>query len=208
VDREKTRETPKLVAVVSHTLPATLPMEQSCADLYVRLYPSLFGMAKRKLGRDAARDVIHDVFLGLWDRWAKLMPEDRNEGVITTAVKNKVIDVVRRDRKSVELTDDLAESGAVPVIPPADAQLDLADLKEEILAQLSPRCREVYLMVHDDGFTYKETAAALDIGYETVKTYIRRSNILIREALTDGGYRIAAGAAAKALPPSTEASDD
>jgi RNA polymerase sigma-70 factor (ECF subfamily) len=206
--REKAEQQQALVAVVGQSLPATLPVEQSCADLYVRLYPRLFRVAKRSLGSDGARDVIHDVFLSLWRRWDKLTPDERNDAVVTTAVKNKVVDVVRRDRRSIALTPQMEETGEVPAVAPLDAEVELADVKETILAQLSPRCREVYLLVNIDGFTYKQVAAALDIGYESVRTYLKRANILIREALTDGGYNIAAGTALKALPGTSEASDE
>jgi RNA polymerase sigma-70 factor (ECF subfamily) len=202
-----------LVAVVDAALPATSPMEQMCAEQYQRMYERLCAVAARILGEDAARDVVHDVLLRFWKRWDELTPEERSDSVVMTSVKNQVIDVMRRDRRSVELTSAmvaaLEHTGEIPVINPIEsADSDLAETAKQIVAQLPPRSRESYLLVNVYGFTYKEAAAAQDITAEGVKDNLKRANILIREALTDGGYRVGPGAQTKALPRSTEASNE
>lgn len=202
-----------LVAVVDSTLPANLPAERNFADLYVRWYPQFFRTARRALEKDAARDAVHDVLVGLWERWKELTPESRHPAAITTAVRNRAIDIALRDAKSVELTEELEESGAVPLVPAVDSEdpPELAQVRDAILEQLTPRSREAYLLVNEDGFTYKQAAAAMGIGFESVKTHLKIANILIREALVGSGYQIAAGEATKALLPaadSSEASDD
>jgi RNA polymerase sigma factor (sigma-70 family) len=208
--RGTTKPAPALVAVVSHTLPALTPVEQTCADQYQRLYRRLIAIAARSLGKDAARDVVHDVYLRLWERWKDLTPEERDDGVVITAVRNKVIDVMRHDSHAVEITEEMEETGEVPSIAPIepDEEVDFAEVVDSIVAQLSPRCRDTYLMVREQGFTYVQAAAALNIGYESVKTHMKRATFLIREALTDGGYSVAAGEVLKALPSRSEASDD
>jgi RNA polymerase sigma-70 factor (ECF subfamily) len=141
-----------------------------------------------------------------------MTPEDRTDGTIVFAVNNRATDLaeLHDNSRTVELSEELEESGAVPELPPpdGDAPRDLGDVRDAIVAQLSPRCREVYLMVNEDGFTYKQVAAALGIGPESVKTYLKRANICIREALVDGGYRVTAGESPKALKPFSEASND
>lgn len=212
-DRAQAGQAPALVGVVDHSLPATLPMEKSCADLYLRLYPTLVSIARRRVDPDSATDIVNEVFLSFWQRWDTLKPEQRSEGAITNAVKNETLEVARRLGRQVELTDEMADSGVVPPTPPPDTERppDLGEVGDAILDHLSSRCRDVYLMVNVDGLSYKQTAAALDIGYESVKTYLKRANTYVREALVDGGYQVAAGQALKALPPSSqhsEASDD
>ena len=196
------------MAVVDGELPATLPEEKQFADLYVRWYPQFFGAARRQVGADAAHDAIHDVMLKLWQRRKELRPEDRQAAPITTAVRNRAIDMARRDDKSVELTEELAESGAIPLVPPVDQEPppDLTVVRDGIVAQFTPRCREAYLLVKENGFTYKQAAAAMGIGVESVKTHLSIAHALMERALVKGGYLPASRERMKALKASSEAS--
>src|SRR5260370_984672 len=95
--RQATDDATALVAVASQALPAALPMEQMCAEQYQRIVPIAYAVAERTLGYDAARDVVQDVFFHFWRRWNELTPEHRSDAAIMSAVKNKVVDVMRRD---------------------------------------------------------------------------------------------------------------
>lgn len=216
-DRDKAEPSVKLVAVVDPSLEASTPTEQMCADLYRRLYHRLCAVAGFSLGRDAARDIVHDVVLEFWHKWDQLTPEQRSDEVVVTAVRRRTIDAMRRDGRLVELTKQMANSGEVPTIGPFEpgAEVNLADIVDRIIAQLPPHCLEAYQLVHDREFTYKEAADALGLQLEGVKSRLRRANLLIREALLDGGYQVSAGeqqkalpSAPKSLPSSSEASHD
>src|SRR4051812_33156602 len=89
-----------LVAVVNQALPAGTAEEQQWADQFQRLYPVLYGLTRVPLGHDAARDVIQDVFLSFWSVRDQLAPEDRSDAAMTVAVKNRMIDVIRRDGRT------------------------------------------------------------------------------------------------------------
>jgi RNA polymerase sigma-70 factor (ECF subfamily) len=93
-----------------------------------------------------------------------------------TTARNAAIDLFRRRRWRAH--EELSEDTALPVLDEApeigeslerDHRLEV--LLEGILA-LPERCRQVMMLRHLDGLSYKEIAARLGISPETVKVHM------------------------------------
>ena len=93
-----------------------------------------------------------------------------------TAARNAAIDLFRRRRTTPhETLDELGDLALLEETPGVVESLDreqrLESLLEAIVA-LPERCRQVMMLRHLDGLSYKEIAARLEISPETVKVHM------------------------------------
>lgn len=93
-----------------------------------------------------------------------------------TAARNLAIDMFRRRQTTVhEPISDFAELPALDAAPGVVETLDRQqrlDVLIEAVAALPDRCRQVMMLRHLDGLSYKEIAARLGISPETVKVHM------------------------------------
>ena len=116
------------------------------------------------------------------ETYARLLQARRNgrlryaKAFLFTVARNAAIDMFRRRR--VVAPEPLEESSELPVLeqtPDVAATLEHQQRLEvliEAVAALPERCREVMMLRHLDGLTYKEIAARLGISPETVKVHV------------------------------------
>lgn len=92
-----------------------------------------------------------------------------------TAARNIAIDMFRRRRGVVhETLSDVAEVPLLEEMPGVDETLDRQqrlDLLIEAVSALPERCRQVMMLRHLDGLSYKQIAEQLGISPETVKVH-------------------------------------
>ena len=93
-----------------------------------------------------------------------------------TTARNAAIDLFRRRRSHPH--EEISEASALPVLEEPAAAYDAREheqrldiLLEAILA-LPERCRQVMMLRHLDGLSYKEIATRLEISPETVKVHM------------------------------------
>ena len=93
-----------------------------------------------------------------------------------TAARNAAIDLFRRRRTTPhETLDELADPALLEETPGVIESLDREQRLEsllEALVALPERCRQVMMLRHLDGLSYKEIAARLGISPETVKVHM------------------------------------
>jgi RNA polymerase sigma-70 factor (ECF subfamily) len=148
----------------------------------------LFGICLRVLAeRSEAEDALQEVFTTVWRKAAQF---DATKASATTwlamIARNKAIDRLRsiparQARASVELAEDLEDPGASPP-QQAQAATDRAQL-ENCLERLEPRRRSLIRAAFFDGLTYEELATKIETPLGTIKSWIRRSLMQLRECL-------------------------
>ncbi len=80
----------------------------------------------------------------------------------------------------------MASAGFAPVAPSPDSELASRDIEHALakaLREMPARCREVYTLVREQGFTYAEVAEALGIAPKTVEIHMSRSLAILRVRL-------------------------
>jgi len=154
------------------------------ADLYRLASPTLLAVALRVLGRrDAAEDVLQEAFLAIWDK-AGMYQAERGAPLTWMAmvVRHRAIDRVRQERRRGE--DSFAspeEALDVPfVTEPADG---MARDVLRCLGNLAPEPRRAIWLALRHGFTHEEVAARMDRPLGTVKSWIRRGMMDLKECL-------------------------
>lgn len=95
-----------------------------------------------------------------------------------TAARNVAIDMFRR--RSTTPVESLSECEDVPVLEENSGVVDTLERQQrlqvliEAMDALPERCRQVIMLRHMDGLSYKEIAAQLGISPETVKVHMVR----------------------------------
>jgi RNA polymerase sigma-70 factor (ECF subfamily) len=156
-------------------------------DLYSLTSAKLFGICYRICGeRQAAEDVLHDVYLTIWKRAGAYEPHRASPITwLATIARNRAIDWRRAQnvRRSTPIED------APPILDEAPLASETMVADEEAhrlhgcLETLEDRQRGAIRTAFFDGLTYAELAERESVPLGTMKSWVRRGLARLRECL-------------------------
>ena len=150
--------------------------------IYDRESRWLLGVVLRIVrNRETAQDVLQDAFVLIWqraDRFQRALGSGR--GWIYTVVRHRALDEARRVVREVAVGDDL--EALADRVPTPDAEP--IDGLERCLAALDAKKRACVIEAFVEGRTHEEIATRLAAPLGSVKTWIRRGLISLRECLS------------------------
>ena len=156
--------------------------------LYRETSSRLFGICLRVLSeRSEAEDALQDVFTTVWRKAAQFdVTRASATAWLSMIARSKSIDRLRslparKAQADLELAQDLEDPGASPP-QQAQAATDRQQL-ERCLDQLEPRRRALIRAAFFEGATYEELATRLKTPLGSIKSWIRRSLLQLRECL-------------------------
>lgn len=154
--------------------------------LYQREARWLLGVAQRIVGdRDHAHDVLQDAFLQIWQKAASYQRSlGSARGWIYTVVRHRALDLARRSGREVSVGDDLeALSDARQAEEHGPAGPDATAL-DRCLEGLDERKRDCIVCAFVEGYTHEQIATRLATPVGTVKSWIRRGLLALKECLS------------------------
>jgi RNA polymerase sigma-70 factor (ECF subfamily) len=134
--------------------------------------------------RDEAEEVVQEVMLELWHHRATLDPDRPVQAWLFRAARNRALNVVRHDRVRERTAPTVASLASTPV--PADERTTESEMDaavHEALAELPPRCAEVFALSRAEGLRNAEIAQRLGISVKAVEAHIGRALRTMRERL-------------------------
>jgi RNA polymerase sigma-70 factor (ECF subfamily) len=161
------------------------------AAAFERLYEAtrakLYGVLVRILGRpEIADEVMQETYLKIWNMADRFDPTVASPITWMVAIaRNRAIDIVRK-KGEVSFED---EPEALEVAADTPAPLARREMTEELkrllscLGRLDPEKQRIVLLAYYSGWSREQLAKKLDIPVNTIKTWLRRSLIEIRECL-------------------------
>jgi RNA polymerase sigma-70 factor (ECF subfamily) len=158
---------------------------EALAILYGQTSSRLLGVLVRLLRRrEVAEEVLHDVYLRVWER-ARHFDIARGSpmGWLTVMARNAALDHLRRHRREVvgvEALEDVGEDAATPDLGAASATRRLL---QACLDRLEPEPRRCVVLAYQAGLSYDQLAASLGRPVGTVKSWVRRSLMRLRQCL-------------------------
>jgi len=160
--------------------------EGALTEIYKRYADNLTRFASSKLyGLDDPRDVLHDVFVTLWED-RKVLKVDRSlEAYVFTLVRHRIIDKIRKN---------ITRKGYADMVLALDAnyqaeieqQITVKEIKQHIegtLEKLSPRVREIYHLSRENNLSITEIAEKLKLSEQTVKNQLTSALKHLRTSL-------------------------
>lgn len=161
--------------------------QSSLKRIYAHLAPQMIGVALRLLRRrDLAEEVVQDTFLRIWEKAATFDPARGEPSTWMFAIlRNRALNVLRGEGRT-ELVDDFEPMGLSS--DGADAEevviaLSDAGALRRCLERLEPLRRNAIILAYARGLSHGELAGRLGIPLGTVKSWIRRSLLSLRECL-------------------------
>lgn len=173
----------ELEALIART---ALRDKKAFSDLYRRTNAKLFGVCFRILNdRSEAEDVLQEIYIKIWHK-ADQFATGRASVVawMATIARNQAIDRYRARGKP---TDDLGDHHDIQDdMPNPEQAVDQLQQKREIdfcLENLNQAHASAVRHTYLSGWSYQEAADKLDVPINTVKTWIRRSLMQLKECL-------------------------
>lgn len=145
--------------------------ERAFAALFERFRRPLYVFALRMLGdADAARDLVQDVFVRVWERRAQLDRPESFRSWLFAVARNRCLSLLRRDRGQVALDDAPDEALAIAAaVDGPERDQDLALLRRA-LAGLKVEYREVLVLREYQELSYAEIAQVTESTESAVKS--------------------------------------
>lgn len=155
--------------------------------LYQRESRWLLGVAQRIVGdRDHAHDVLQDAFVQIWQRAASYQRAlGSARGWVYTVVRHRALDMVRRSGREIGMGDDIeAIADARQDTTSPESSLPDSSALDRCLEKLDERKREAIVCAFVEGYTHEQIATQLATPVGTVKSWIRRGLLALRECLS------------------------
>jgi len=155
---------------------------QNFERLFRDFFPPLMAFARKILGdEDDAREVVHQVFINLWEKRTEVDLSSSLKSYLFTSVHNRSLNVIR-DRKKFSSEEVPEVAGEWDV----SAQIESMELEEKIresIASLPEKCREIFELNRFSGLKYSEIASQLGISVKTVENQMTKALKILREQL-------------------------
>ena len=156
-------------------------------DLYGEVSAKLFGVLLRVLDdRSEAEDALQEVFVKVWHKADRYRANGLSPMTWLIAIaRNEGIDRLRRRRAAGAGLEAAAEVADAAPGPEAQAMRssDRARLAA-CLAELDEARAEAVRRAYLQGETYAELAERFEVPLNTMRTWLRRSLLKLRECLT------------------------
>lgn len=147
-------------------------------EIYDRYNGLLFAYAYKRLQvEDEAKDVIQEVFIGLWENRERFILKTYLSGFLYKSVLNKILNIWKHKRvirhhvlsQSLEVDVDSKETDFLI------REKDIIALVEKEIAAMPPRMREIYELKYRQYRSVKQIASDLNISENTVATQLQRA---------------------------------
>jgi len=161
--------------------------ETAFERLYEATRAKLFGVALRILRRrDLAEEVVQEAYVKIWNNAAQFDPGLSSPITwMVSIARNRAIDIVRK-RGEVSIEDQPAVPEIASDTPEPLARREMTEELKQVLecvGRLDAERQKLVLLAYYNGWSREQLAAKFDTPLNTVKTWLRRSLIEIRECL-------------------------
>jgi len=156
-------------------------------DLYGRTSAKLYGVTLRILkDRSEADEALQEVYVKIWQRADRYVHGGYSPiSWLVAVARNHALDVLRARKPQsddIDMALDLADAGPNP----EQAAVDSGERSriDNCLGQLDVEKADAVRGAYLDGFSYEELATRYKVPLNTMRTWLRRSLMKLRECLS------------------------
>lgn len=149
--------------------------------------PRMVGVALRIVRRPAlAEEAVHDAFVQIWERAASYDPSrGQARSWLYAVVRHRALNILRGEART-DLVDDFEPMGLASEEDDPEAivaRLSDAGALRRCLERLEPGRRRLIVLAYVHGLSHGELAGRLQVPLGTVKSWMRRSLLTLRDCL-------------------------
>lgn len=161
--------------------------EYAFTEIYNRYWSKLFAVAANKIKElDEAEEIVQDIFVSLWKRRSELGDINMLSAYLAVSVKYRVIKLLDKQAQQQKYTNythyvkTLADDSTQQWLEFEELRLRIANF----VADLPEKCRLVYQLSRDSGFSHKKIADELGISEKTVEAHLSKALKTLRTRLS------------------------
>jgi RNA polymerase sigma-70 factor (ECF subfamily) len=172
--------------------------ESAFRELVRRYERPVFSLVYRMVrDRETSEELAQETFIKVLNHIDRYQPQFKFSSWLFKIANNIAIDHLRRRHVETVSMDGSPHAGTAAEVEATsfdiaarqESALDEMEAKElgtaieRAIVQLRPEYRACIMLRHVEGRSYEEIAATLDLPLGTVKTYIHRARLELRDAL-------------------------
>lgn len=153
-------------------------------ELFKGLFKPLCGFALKFTGDlDSAKNLVHEVFIQVWEKFETLPSDTNYKSYCYTAVRNKCLNHIRDKKKFV-----MIENVAAHQMTELNTTMETSELAlkiEAAIASLPEKCRMVFELNRIEGLKYAQIAEKMNISIKTVEAQMSKALGVMKEHLSE-----------------------
>jgi len=136
-----------------------------------------------------AEEIVQEVFMRIWENRLELSAQKSIEAYLFTIARNGILNTIRKSKsEQAYLKYTKINSGKSVLL---DEELNFTELEEaynQVIEQLSPRRKEIFLLSKAQSFSNVEIAKKMNISVKTVENQMTSAISEIRKNLRSLGF--------------------
>jgi len=146
---------------------ARLDDQQAYKELYLTLYPAIFGFISGFIkSKPAAEEIISDVFIKIWEKRQDLELIVNLKVYCYVIAKNLSLNYVEKQKRITTLNiEDFTDTLTERFIDPEQLMItsEMVDRISLAINSLPARCKMIFTLIKENGFKYKDVAEIMNI---------------------------------------------
>lgn len=145
-------------------------------ELYDRFWKKLFVIAFNRLNdKQAAEDIVHDVFASLWNNRTQVTIEQL-ENYLAVAIRYAVFSAVKKKTRTKQIERNFSPSSIVEMQVETSLHCKkILELVKTEVEHLPEKCRIIFKYSRDAGMPVKEIARQLHLSPKTVENQLGKA---------------------------------
>ena len=159
--------------------------EQAYRALFDRYFCKLYNYTARLVAdKRVSEEIVMDVMLAIWQKRDQLNGNLSVSAYLYKSVRNRLIDHLRKQQlKTVPLELTAIEPPAEYLTDSRLLHKELEQLYQTSLNRLPPQKKRIFTMSREEGSSYKEIAAKLQLSKNTVENHMVGALRILKENL-------------------------
>lgn len=155
--------------------------------IFKEYFTQLCFFAKKYISdTDTAKELVHDVFINLWEKRDTIDPEKSIKSYLFTSVNNRCLNYIRdnkkydRDKTEIENLNNHSIENNNHI-----EETELQDRINSSIANLPEKCKKIFILSRFEEMKYHEIADKLDVSIKTVEAQMSKALKILRENLKE-----------------------
>jgi len=151
-----------------------------------RLYGFVFRYVKQEIDTE---EIVQEVFIKIWQSRDNINIYSSFESFLFTIAHNATINLLKKrvtEQKYVEHVKSLQHIDETYELTDEIHYKELKQKFQNLLDELSPRQKEIFLLSREEGLSHKEIAEKLGVSVNTVKNHLVTTLSILKKQLDNG----------------------
>jgi len=171
-----------------HELAGLLGCDDEAAfnEVYLRYWDKLYVLSRHRIG-DAheSEEIVQDIFCNLWRKRHTFVLQKGFDNYFSVAVKFEIINRFAKRQKAAAYEKEMSILASETDHSTLE-NLDLTELLRQLqtnISSLPEKCRIVFQLQYEDGYTQRQIAETLEISEKTVEAHLTKARKNLRNAV-------------------------